>query len=99
MINHKRVSRKHLVISVGEYSEEDVVCDSSNVHVPPAVHNAFHAATIQENPDAVPSLIVHSLASNRAVHRGGSELSVNAGSSMTLRDGDRLEVVHSVEIT
>lgn len=32
LINHKRVSRKHLVFSVGEYKEEDVVsCGSFDI--------------------------------------------------------------------
>ncbi|KAI0084127.1 hypothetical protein BDY19DRAFT_973975 [Irpex rosettiformis] len=58
-----------------------------------------YSAQDVENPDVVPSLDLYNIAVNRWVERDGQKLIINAGASMSLQSGDKVEVLHDVPIS
>lgn len=97
VVNHKKVSREHVVFQVGEYTTEDVVrialmtCDLRPNSV---------SSCLQEDPERKPKLTVKNLGSaNRQCKRDEHSVTIDRTGAMDLQDGDVIEIVHGIFIT
>lgn len=96
MIKHPSISRKHIVIEVGECTEEDLVR---------TVHFAYclrpHSVLVQENPEFIPKLTIRnpSAQARKCTHADGTDFALNKDGSAALKDSDQVWVLQDTHIT
>lgn len=94
VVNHAKVSHDHGALTVGTYSQDDVV---SGITVIAA--SAYLPVPLQSDPSVVPTLSIHNAGKKTMVlKRGEDSIIIAPSSTEDLQDGDIVDVITGVPL-